>query len=124
TQVITQGNYTEIPIPDDEPTGIFSVIKLPDQGTIKELKIRVTIEHEFLGDLEISLRSPNEQIVLLQNRTLGTRTNLDYEYNLANTPSLQQLIKQPIQGDWLLWVVDYAKEDTGMLKGWELEFKI
>lgn len=124
TRLITNKNETKLSIPDDEPTGILSQILITENGTIKDVKIRVKIDHEFLGDLEISLRSPQDQIVLLQNRSLGTKTSLDQEYNLANTPSLKQLLKQPIEGIWYLWIVDYAKEDRGILKYWELEFKI
>ncbi len=124
SQVISQENYTEMKIPDDEAIGILSPILIEENGTIKDIEIRVNIDHEFLGDLEISLRSPQDNIVLLQNRTLGTKTVLNKEYNLANTSALQQLLKQPIKGNWFLWVVDYAKEDTGILKGWQLKFKI
>ena len=91
---------------------------------LKEVELRINIEHEFLGDLEISLRSPQDQMILLQNRTLGAKTSLNKEYNLYNTPALQQLMKQPITGEWTLWLVDYAKEDTGILKGWEIVFKV
>ena len=35
TEVITQENYTEMNIPDDDPTGISSVISIEENGTIK-----------------------------------------------------------------------------------------
>ena len=124
TEVITQENSTQMNIPDDDPKGISSLISIEQNGTIKEVEVNLNIEHEFLGDLEISLRSPQGQMILLQNRTLGAKTSLNKEYNLYNTPALQQLIKKPITGEWTLWLVDYAKEDTGILKGWEIVFKV
>jgi subtilisin-like proprotein convertase family protein len=123
-KIVSHSNYTEIIIPDDEPIGVLSEISIKETGIIKDIEIKVNIDHEFLGDLEISIKSPQEQIVLLQNRILGAKTSLNKLYNLSNTPALQQLIKQSIEGDWFLWIVDYAKEDLGVLKGWEIIFKI
>jgi subtilisin-like proprotein convertase family protein len=58
--------------------------------------------------------------VLLQNRTLGSRTQLQETYAVETTPALKQLLNKPAAGVWQLQVVDYAPLDTGTLQSWEL----
>jgi subtilisin-like proprotein convertase family protein len=80
----------------------------------------VTIDHSFLGDLEISLTSPTNQTVLLQSRLLGRSTRLQLTYTLQTTALLRRFLNQPAQGRWQLRVVDAAEGDTGTLNSWSL----
>jgi subtilisin-like proprotein convertase family protein len=68
----------------------------------------------------VSIVSPTAQTVLLQNRTLGSRTQLQETYSVENTPALKQLLNKPAAGLWQLQVVDYSPMDTGTLNSWEL----
>jgi subtilisin family serine protease len=113
-------NSTSVAIPDDNPQGITSAISLTDSASVREIKVTVNIEHDFLGDIEVSLKAPTGQIVLLQNRTLGSRTQLQATYSVETTPTLKQLLNRSATGVWQLQVVDYAPMDTGTLKSWEL----
>jgi subtilisin-like proprotein convertase family protein len=87
---------------------------------VREIQITVDLEHEFLGDLEVSIIAPSGQVVLLQGRTLGSRTILQTTYSLDNTPALKQLLNKPAAGGWQLQVIDYSPLDTGTLNSWEL----
>ncbi|HEY9666377.1 MAG TPA: S8 family serine peptidase [Coleofasciculaceae cyanobacterium] len=113
-------NDNRIAIPDDNPQGITSGIRVDDSALIKEIQVTVNLQHAFLGDIEISLKAPNGQIVLLQNRMLGSRTQLQQIYSVGTTPALKQLLNKSAVGVWLLQVVDYAPMDTGTLTSWEL----
>jgi hypothetical protein len=113
-------NDNRIAIPDDNPQGITSGIRVEDSAALREIQISVDIEHAFLGDIEVSLKAPTGQTVLLQNRTLGSRTQLQETYSIENTPALKQLLNKPAMGLWQLQVVDYAPTDTGTLKSWEI----
>ncbi|HYW17820.1 MAG TPA: S8 family serine peptidase [Nodularia sp. (in: cyanobacteria)] len=113
-------NSRQLSIPDNDQAGIKSAIAIQESSTIKNIQIIVNITHDFLGDLEIYLIAPNNQQVLLQNRTLGRRTNLQTTYTIASHPSLKQLLSLSAKGSWQLWLIDYAAEDVGKLNSWSL----
>jgi subtilisin family serine protease len=120
TRLIQQQNSTSVAIPDYNTTGITSVIQIGETAVVRDVQITVEIAHPFMGDLEIRLIAPNGQTSLLQGRTLGRRQNLKATYTLQTTPQLQRLLNQPAQGRWQLQVVDFAQQDTGTLKNWQL----
>jgi subtilisin family serine protease len=113
-------NDNRVEIPDNNSQGITSAIKVSDSATVREIRVSVNIKHDFLGDIEVSLKAPTGQTVLLQNRTLGSRTQLQETYAVETTPALKQLLNKPAAGVWQLQVVDYAPLDTGTLQSWEL----
>ena len=113
-------NDNQLAIPDDNPQGITSAIQVNDSASVREIQITVDIQHDFLGDIEVSLKAPNGQIVLLQNRTLGALTQLQKTYSVETTPGLKPFLNQSAAGAWQLQVIDYAPMDTGILKSWEL----
>jgi len=113
-------NDNRLGIPDNNPQGITSGIRVNDSATVREIEITVNIEHTFLGDIEVSILSPTGQTVLLQNRTLGSRTQLQQTYSVESTPALKQLLNKPAAGLWQLQAIDYSPMDTGTLNSWEL----
>jgi subtilisin family serine protease len=113
-------NDNRVEIPDNNSQGITSAIKVSDSATVREIRVSVNIKHDFVGDIEVSLKAPTGQTVLLQNRTLGSRTQLQETYAVETTPALKQLLNKPAAGVWQLQVVDYAPLDTGTLQSWEL----
>jgi subtilisin family serine protease len=117
-------NDSPVKIPDDSPQGITSAIRVTDSASVQEIQVTVNIEHDFLGDIEVSLKAPTGQTVLLQNRTLGSLTKLQQMYSVETTPTLRQLLNKPAAGVWQLQVIDYAPMDTGTLKSWELSLGV
>ncbi|MBW4473372.1 MAG: S8 family serine peptidase [Stenomitos rutilans HA7619-LM2] len=117
---IQQQSTTSLPIPDNNPQGATSTIQITDAGTVRSLQVSVTIDHSFLGDLQISLTSPANQTVLLQSRNLGRSTRLQTTYTLQTTTLLRRFLNQSAQGSWKLRVVDAAEGDTGTLNNWSL----
>lgn len=100
--------------------GITSEISISDSNPVQEIEVTVNIQHQFLGDIEIYLMAPDQKIVQLQSRNLGSQTQLNKSYNLQNTPMLRQLIGLPAKGTWKLIVIDCVPGDTGTLNNWEL----
>ncbi|MGB7443836.1 MAG: S8 family serine peptidase [Coleofasciculaceae cyanobacterium] len=117
-------NENRLAISDNNPQGITSGIRVNHSGLLLDIEVSVEIEHEFLGDIEVKIIAPTGQIVLLQNRTLGSKTQLRMTYSLESVPALRQLLNQSALGVWKLLVVDYAPLDTGELKSWELTIGI
>ncbi|NJN86483.1 MAG: S8 family serine peptidase [Leptolyngbyaceae cyanobacterium SL_7_1] len=117
---VQQQNTTAIDIPDFNAQGVTSAMQLTAAGGVRDLQITIDIEHSFMGDLEISLISPQTIAVLLQGRTLGRLTRLQKTYSLQTTPALTRLLDRPANGRWQLKVVDYAPLNTGRLRSWKL----
>ncbi len=120
TRRLSGRNNNRLEIPDDNLKGISSGIRVSDSAAVREIQVTVNIEHDFLGDIEVSLIAPNGQAILLQNRTLGSLRQLQRTYSVETTPALKQLINKSALGVWQLQVVDYAPMDTGRLNSWEL----
>lgn len=97
-------------------------LSVTEPGTVGSIAVQVTIDHGFLGDVEISLVDPQGRAWLLQPRTLGCQTHLQATYSPANTPMLPALRGQPIQGIWQLQVNDRAAGPGGTLRQWGLVF--
>ncbi len=108
------------PIPDYNLRGLISGIDISDSAAIRDIQVQVSIDHGYLGDLEVSLIAPNGQTVLLQGRSLGQRTSLQTTYTLRTITPLRRFLGQPAQGRWQLQVTDYAQGDTGTLNMWQL----
>ena len=129
---VKQANSNQIGIPDNNLQGVKSAIyvssaagiAISDSSIVKDIQVAVNITHEFLGDIEIYLIAPNSQQVLLQNRTLGNRTDLQTTYGVRSHPILKQLLSQSAKGNWQLWIIDYSPQDVGKLNSWELTLGI
>ncbi|MBD2196308.1 MULTISPECIES: S8 family serine peptidase [Calothrix] len=117
-------NDSALGIPDNNRQGIKSAIAISDASIIQDIQVTVNLTHDFLGDLEIYLIAPNNQQVLLQNRTLGRRTTLQTTYTVRSHPALKQLLSISAKGRWQLWLVDYVAQDVGQLNSWELSLSI
>ncbi|ABA21760.1 Peptidase S8 and S53, subtilisin, kexin, sedolisin [Trichormus variabilis ATCC 29413] len=117
-------NSNRLEIPDNNIQGIKSTISVADGSSVKDIQVAVNLTHDFLGDIEIYLIAPNNQQVLLQNRTLGNRTDLQITYGVRSHPTLKQLLSQSATGNWQLWIIDYSPQDIGRLNSWELTLGI
>jgi len=120
TKNIVGRNNAILSIPDNYQQGIKSGIIISESSNVRDIQVIVNITHEFLSDLEIYLIAPNNQRVLLQSRTLGRRQELQTTYSVQTHPVLKNLLNQSAKGNWQLWIIDTAPQDTGKLQNWEL----
>ncbi len=124
TRWIQRQNYASMVIPDDDTRGVSSSLYISESNLLRDIQVTVDIEHQFLGDIQVILSAPSGKTILLQNRTLGRRTQLKYTYSASERPLLKSLLNLPIKGIWKLDVIDYALGHTGTLKGWTLTLGI
>jgi subtilisin-like proprotein convertase family protein len=115
---VTFSETPGISIPDNNPTGIERQLTTNATGTVNELEVTVDITHTFIGDLNVTLHTPAGTSVALHQRTGGNTDNLIQRYTFTNTPALQTLRGQPIQGTWRLRVADLEAQDAGKLNQW------
>ncbi|MFN3201341.1 MAG: proprotein convertase P-domain-containing protein [Bradymonadia bacterium] len=113
-QQIGGENTDAVAIPDNTPAGITSTIKLEGEGVVSELAVELFIEHSYIGDLHVTLTSPDGIEVLLHSRDGGSSRNLEETY----VPS--GINGATINGDWVLGVSDLAGSDVGRLVKWSL----
>jgi len=131
-------------IPDNTPAGITSTLTLPGPGfVITDVSVRInSLQHVFLGDLQISLVAPDGRSVPLLNN-VGDKPNLLYTvFNdlgasivgnqppftgvfRPNTmlPALRRLNGSLSGGVWGLRIVDdrFPDPELEQLNSWGLE---
>lgn len=111
-------------IPDDDPTGISSIIRIPRAGTARNLKVSVDIDHTYIGDLRVELINPIGQRAILHNQTGAGNNALKQTYDPITTDVLTGLLGQSVKGDWTLRVSDLVGNDVGTLNAWSLEIDL
>jgi subtilisin-like proprotein convertase family protein len=112
----------ELSIPDNNTTGVTSSIVVSGTGAVVTANFNVDIDitHTYIGDLLVTLRSPEGTTITLHNRTGGSADNLVGNYPGTLTPAqpLSTFLGQPLDGTWLLTVSDRASVDVGVLHMW------
>lgn len=120
-----------------------SIINVPDGRAVRDVNVRVNIQHEFLGDLEVILISPQGTQVRLINQRGGSNNQglpnvlFDDESTrpiaVANAPftgsyrpeqPLSAIDGQAANGNWILVINDKLGIHTGQLISWSLDLTL
>ncbi len=113
-----------VAIPDDNATGITSVINVPLQAEVSGITVDIALTHTWRGDLTVSLTSPGGTTVRLHNRTGSSADNINGTYGTTLTVdgpgTLADFTGDAAYGNWTLFVSDTASTDTGTLNSWGL----
>lgn len=107
-------------IPDNDPSGINRSLSTTASGSVGSVEVSLDITHSWIGDLLVSLRSPEGTVVTLHNKSGRNADNIVKTYTAANTPALSNLEGEQIQGSWQLHVSDHEGEDLGKLNEWSI----
>jgi hypothetical protein len=92
------------------------------------LTIGVTIQHTYIGDLQVTLSTPGGQSVLLHNGAGGSASNIIGTYSptggsLTSAQSLVPVLGTSGNGQWRLTISDGAGGDTGTLSAWSVDLE-
>lgn len=107
-------------IPDNDPVGIQRSLSSNASGNVGSVEISVDITHTYIGDLQISVRSPAGTEVNLHDESGGNSDDVVTTFTAATTPGLESLAGETISGDWQLRVSDRAGLDLGKLNIWSI----
>ena len=108
-------------IPDNNLNGVSSVLIVTETATVARLAVTLNIQHSYIGDLKVSLTTPDGKIAILSDRQGASTKNLNQTYTSQDTPALAALIGEQARGNWTLKVADVAEIDTGTLDHWSLD---
>jgi subtilisin-like proprotein convertase family protein len=101
------------PIQDFETTR--STIDIKEPATIRGLKLQTNIEHDYRGDLVVTLISPQGRSYPVVDRQGGSEDNLQGTFDLS-----QVFRGDEARGTWTLSISDVSGGDLGTLNGWGL----
>ena len=105
-------NTAPVDIPDNDSEGVSSTIEVADDLQVFGMTASVDISHTWIGDLRVTLTSPQGTEVVLHDRAGGAADDL-----VANFPT-SSFNGEMAQGTWTLNVSDNAGADTGTLNNW------
>jgi pimeloyl-ACP methyl ester carboxylesterase/subtilisin-like proprotein convertase family protein len=113
-------------------------VNLPHNNFILQ-GVRFSINHTFCGDLDIYLRTPNDQVFVISTDNGGSNDNyinVTFVDTAANLPPTTAAIQAngfyrpegnffntytgPMQGLWRLYVIDDASGDVGQITAFSL----
>lgn len=115
---LTFSNSNSTSIPDNNPAGISSTIEVDQAGAVAALAVSVDITHPYIGDLTVTLVSPDGTRVVLHNREGSSADDIRKTYTPAGFVGKASL------GTWTLEVADHAASDTGTLNSWSMSFQL
>jgi subtilisin-like proprotein convertase family protein len=108
-------------IPDNQAAGVMDTIAVAGAGRIGAVKVSVDIAHTYVGDLVVSVISPDGVMAVLHQRNGGNQDDLKRAWQSGDTPALAALNGGTIAGTWTLKVQDLAAADAGSLRGWSID---
>jgi Zn-dependent metalloprotease/subtilisin-like proprotein convertase family protein len=110
----------DLPIPDNDPTGVTSLITLEEDGSILHNDVTVDISHSYIGDLQVILTGPSGEEAVLHANTGKNRHDIKKTFTSRKDDILRPFIGTATKGEWTLKVTDSAELDEGILNGWGL----
>jgi subtilisin-like proprotein convertase family protein len=109
------GNSTAVAIPDNNTTGVSSVIAATGVSTVNAVQVEISVAHSWRGDLLITLTNPQgvSQTVVARSNPNDSADNVTGKFNAAGFTGNGN-------GNWTLKVTDGAAQDVGTLNFWKL----
>jgi serine protease len=115
TQTYTNG--TDVAIPDNNATGVYSNISVSGRtgNGGSATPVAISIVHPYIGDLIVDLVAPDGSVYNLHNRSGGSADNIVRTVNV-------NLSGEALNGTWRLRARDLASADVGRIDSWSITF--
>jgi len=107
---------------------VNSIINIAEVGSLHGISVDIDISHGTIGQLTVTLTSPEGTTVTLHNRSGSIQD--DIVGNWPNTLSvdgpgtLDDFLGEATQGDWVLNVADHQTFVVGTLNAWGLNLLV
>lgn len=129
----------ELPISDAEEVTVTSVINVTAEEAIEMLTVGVKINHTWIGDVTVKLKSPQGTEVVLVSQQCEGEDNMNVIFDDNGVPlvcgqtpaisgtllpqeSLSAFNGESPEGNWTLTVSDNFGQDGGALVNWSVTF--
>ena len=129
-----------LPLDPGPPSAVRAPIEVPSaaDGVVRDVRVTVDLEHDWLGDLTLALVNPRGRRVVLMERRggrgghlRGTEFAMDAPVSIGDSAppftgtfrpvgDLREFRGSPPAGPWALEVTDHAFHDGGTLHKWRL----
>ncbi|MBI5591242.1 MAG: S8 family serine peptidase [Deltaproteobacteria bacterium] len=107
-----------VAIPDNNASGVLSTLDVPEDLTIENLFVLLTIEHPNTAEVGIEITSPRGTKSILLNIRSAIKTGLDKAGGVVLGSNA--FYGEKSKGTWTLKVLDSVKENTGTLNLFKL----
>lgn len=107
-------------IPD--PGEVVLPFEVKNVNVLKNLSMNIKITHTYIGDIVITLVSPNGTNVVIRKSEGGSADNLDLNVD-SNFPGFMSLYGKDAVGTWKLIFKDTTKVDSGSVDAVQIRFK-
>ena len=114
---VSANSTSAVAIPDNGQATARLQITEPNRSVVGNVTASMNITHGWIGDLEVSLRSPSGL-----SRTLWTGETLDSGTSLSRSFTVSDFNGQAGSGNWDLIVVDRKSGDSGTINNWSISF--
>jgi serine protease len=113
----TYSNGTDVNIPDNNTTGVYSNIAVSGRSgnAPSSTPVAVNIVHPYKGDLIVDLVAPDGSVYNVHNRSGGSADNINQTFNV-------NLSSEALNGTWRLRARDAASADVGYINSWSNTF--
>jgi subtilisin-like proprotein convertase family protein len=121
----TVQNATAVPIKDNNPIGVNSVIAWPDFGTVQGITVSVDLTNSDTKSVKVTLIAPDNSLVVLYDKS-ASGTSLKASYSDKSTladGSLAPWVGKNPKGNWTLTVIDTGFSNNGndgQLSSWSI----
>jgi subtilisin-like proprotein convertase family protein len=106
---------TPLVIPGNSTADFDNVLHVGQAIDIQSITVDLNVTHTWIGDLRITLTSPEGTEVVLHDLSGGSSDNIHQTYSFP-----AEFFGEQAQGDWVLNVVDVFPADGGTLDDWTL----
>ncbi len=102
-------------IPDGDPIGLSSTVTISDDISLEWVEVVFDAEHDYRGDLNLTLSSPDGTQSILAETHSDSNANID---NWTFTSARHW--GESSVGNWTLTTADGADGDSGIWNSWQL----
>lgn len=106
-----------VELPETTPEPVASTIHFDKSGKVEGIEMLLDLNHTYIGDLTISLISPEGTSVVIHNEEGGSRNKIKRTYS---GDLFAEIHGEEIHGDWTLEISDTSPRDAGWLNLWGL----